>query len=139
VDLDVLMAAWGTTTAENYFFMRKNSATVFNAGIRSAGSGRTTTIGSFNLGAFFMHGWGTQGASTKITRNDTAGSSVAFVPDGTASSTVVLGILHSPSNAPFNGSMASAIFFKDNELSTSQQLSVYTLYKSTLGKGLNLP
>ena len=137
--LDVLIAAWGTTTTENYFLMRKASGTQLNTFVRSAGSARNVSTGGFSLGSFFMYGWGTQGANTIGTINGVAGNSVAFVPDETGSSTLVFGILHPPSNAPFNGSMASVIFFKDNELSTAQQLSVYTLYKNTLGKGLNLP
>jgi hypothetical protein len=137
--LDVLMAAWGTTTTENYFLMRKLSATNFNTFVRSAGSSRQVSTSGFSLGAFFMYGWGTQGASTIATRNGTAGGSVAFVPDETGSFTLVFGVLNPPSNEPFNGTMASVIFFKDDELSTAQQLSVYTLYKNTLGKGLNLP
>jgi hypothetical protein len=140
-NLDVLMAAWGTTTTENYFLMRKGGivGNILNTFVRSAGGPRQVNTGGFSLGAFFMYGWGTQGASTIATINGTAGSSVAFVPDETGSSTVVFGVLHPPSNEPFNGTMSSVIFFKDNELSTAQQLSVYTLYKSTLGKGLNLP
>lgn len=137
--LDVLIAAWGTTTTENYFLMRKFSATNFNKFVRSAGSPRSVSTSGFSLGAFFMYGWGTQGANTIGTRNGVAGNSVAFVPDETGSSTLVFGVLHPPNNEPFDGSMASVIFFKDNELSTAQQLSVYTLYKNTLGKGLNLP
>ena len=139
--LDVLIAAWGTTTTENYFLMRKGGGTgnILNTYVRSAGSSRNVNTSGFSLGLFFMYGWGTQGANTIGTRNGVAGGSVAFVPDGTGSSTLVFGVLHPPSNEPFNGSMASVIFFKDNELSTAQQLSVYTLYKNTLGKGLNLP
>jgi hypothetical protein len=134
------MAAWGTTTTENYFLMRKGGGgTILNTFVRSAGSGRNVNTSGFSLGSFFMYGWGTQGANTIGTRNGVAGGSVAFVPDETGSSTLVFGVLHPPSNEPFNGTMASAIFFKDNELSTAQQLSVYTLYKNTLGKGLNLP
>jgi hypothetical protein len=140
LDYDVLIAAWGTTTIENYFLMRKISATNFNTFVRSAGSARNVgTSGLSSLGAFFMYGWGTQGANTVATINGTAGNSVAFVPDETGSSTLVFGVLHPPSNAPFDGSMASVIFFKDNELSTAQQLSVYTLYKTTLGQDLALP
>ena len=137
--LDVLIAAWGTTTTENYFFMRKGSGTILNTFVRSAGSARNVNTSGFSLGSFFMYGWGTQGANTIGTRNGVAGGSLAFVPDETGSSTLVFGVLHPPSNEPFDGSMASVIFFKDNELSTAQQLSVYTLYKNTLGKGLNLP
>ena len=136
---DVLIAAWGTTTIENYFLMRKISATNFNTFVRSAGSARGVSTSGFSLGAFFMYGWGTQGANTIATINGVAGGSVAFVPDETGSSTLVFGVLHPPNNEPFNGSMASVIFFKDDELSTAQQLSVYTLYKSTLGQDLALP
>lgn len=137
--LDVLIAAWGTTTTENYFLMRKGGGTILNTFVRSAGSARNVNTSGFSLGSFFMYGWGTQGANTIGTINGVAGGSVAFIPDETGSSTLVFGVLHPPSNEPFNGSMASVIFFKDNELSTAQQLSVYTLYKNTLGKGLNLP
>jgi hypothetical protein len=139
VSLDVLMAAWGSTSTANYFILRKANATNFNGLIRSAGAGRSANTSGFNAGSFFMHGWGTQGANTIATRNGVAGSSLAFLPDETGSSTVVLGILVPPSNSPFTGIMASAILFKDNELTTAQQLSVYTLYKTTLGQGLGLP
>ena len=140
-NLDVLIAAWGTTTTENYFLMRKGGATgnALSTFVRSAGSARSVNTGGFSLRVFFMYGWGTQGANTVATINGTAGNSLAFVPDQTGSSTLVFGILHPPNNEPFNGSMASVIFFKDDELSTAQQLSVYTLYKNTLGKGLALP
>jgi hypothetical protein len=139
-NLDVLMAAWGTTSAQNYFLMRKGGGgIVLNAFVRSAGSARQVNTSGFSVGSFFMYGWGTQGANTIGTRNGVAGGSVAFVPDETGSSTLVFGVLVPPSNEPFDGSMASVIFFKDNELSTAQQLSVYTLYKTTLGLGLDLP
>ena len=138
-NLDVLMAGWGTTTASNYFLIRKSSLTSINVIIRSGGSSRQISASGLTSGAFNMHGWGTQGANTIITRDGVAGSSVAFTPDETASTNLTIGILQPPSNSPFNGTIASAMFFKDNELSTAQQLSVYTLYKNTLGQGLGLP
>jgi hypothetical protein len=138
-NLDVLMAGWGTTTASNYFIIRKSSLTAINFLIRSGGSTRQFATGGLISGAFNMHGWGTQGANTIATRDGVAGSSVAFTPDETASTNLTIGILQPPSNSPFNGTIASAMFFKDNELSTAQQLSVYTLYKTTLGTGLGLP
>ena len=139
VSLDALMAAWGSTSTANYFILRKANATNFNGLIRSAGAGRSVNTSGFNTGSFFMHGWGTQGANTIATINGAAGNSLAFLPDETGSSTVVLGILVPPSNSPFTGIMASAILFKDNELTTAQQLSAYTLYETTLGQGLGLP
>lgn len=138
VSLDVLMAAWGSTSTANYFILRKSATAIFNGLIRSAGAGRSVNTSGLNTGSFFMHGWGTQGANTIATINGAAGNSLAFLPDETGSSTVVLGILVPPSNSPFTGIMASAILFKDNELTTAQQLSVYTLYKNTLGQGLGL-
>jgi hypothetical protein len=138
-NFDVLMAGWGATTASNYFIIRKGSLTAINFLIRSGGSSRQFSAAGLTSGAFNMHGWGTQGASTIATRDGVAGNSVAFTPDETGSTNLTIGILQPPSNAPFNGTIASAMFFKDNELSTAQQLSVYTLYKTTMGTGLGLP
>jgi hypothetical protein len=138
-NLDVLMAGWGTTTASNYFIMRKGSVSAVNFLIRSGGSARQINTAGLTSGAFNMHGWGTQGANTIATRDGVAGNSVAFTPDETGSTNLIIGILQPPSNSPFNGTIASAMFFKDNELSTAQQLSVYTLYKTTMGTGLGLP
>jgi hypothetical protein len=138
---DTMMAAWGATTTANYFILRKTAANVFNALTRSAaGTQQTSTVGGvITTGAWLMHGWGTQGANMVPTINGTAGTSIAFLPDETGSSTVNIGVLVPPSNSPYNGTIASAILFKDAELTTAQQLSVYTLYKSTLGTGLGLP
>jgi hypothetical protein len=138
---DAMMAAWGATSNTNYFILRKTAANVFNALTRSAAATRQTSTagGVITTGAWLMHGWGTQGANMVPTTNGTAGTSIAFLPDETGSSTVNIGVLIPPSNASYNGTIASAILFKDAELTTAQQLSVYTLYKTTLGTGLGLP
>jgi hypothetical protein len=136
---DTMMAAWGTTATTSYFILRKTAANVFNALTRSASATRQTSIvgGGIAAGAWFMHGWGTQGADMVPTISGTAGISIAFLPDETGSSAVSIGILTpSTSNSPYNGTIASAIFFKDAELTTAQQLSLYNLYKDTLGQGL---
>ena len=74
------------------------------------------------------------------TISGTAGLSIVFLPDETGSVTLSIGILTpSTNNSPFNGTIAWAMFYKDNELTTAQQLSVYSLYKTTLGTGLGLP
>jgi hypothetical protein len=73
------------------------------------------------------------------TISGTAGTSIAFLPEETGSVTLSIGVLAPPSNSPYNGTIASAIFFKDAELTTAQQLLVYNLYKETLGSGLTLP
>jgi hypothetical protein len=138
-NLDVLMAGWGSATNTNYFIMRKGSVNAVNFLIRSGGTARQFNTAGITTGAFNMHGWGTQGASTIATRDGVAGNSVAFVPDETGSTPLTIGILNPPSNAPYNGIMASAMFFKENELTTAQQLALYNLYKTTLGTGLGLP
>lgn len=138
---DSMMSAWNASTSQNYFILRKTATNVFNALTRSASATRQTSIagGVVTTGAWLMHGWGTQGAAMVPTINATAGTSVAFLPDETGSSTVSIGILAPPNNAPFNGKIAWAFFYKDNEMTTAQQLSVYNLYKQTLGTGLGLP
>ncbi len=73
------------------------------------------------------------------TISGTAGTSIAFLPEETGSVTLSIGVLAPPNNSPYNGTIASAIFFKDVELTTAQQLLVYNLYKETLGSGLTLP
>ena len=138
---DTMMAAWGTVTTTNYFILRKTAANVFNALSRSASATRQTSIsgGGIAAGSWFMHGWGTQGANMVPTISGTAGASIAFLPEETGSVTLSIGILAPPSNSPYNGTIASAMFFKDAELTTAQQLLVYNLYKETLGTGLTLP
>ena len=68
----------------------------------------------------------------------TNGSTLNFTPDETAPSTISIGV-HTVSNAPYDGTIAWAMFYKDAEMTTAQQLSLYNLYKQTLGTGLGLP
>jgi hypothetical protein len=138
---DALMAAWGTSTSANYFILRKTSTTVFNLLTRSAAATRQVNLGSGLIASSIwqMLGGGTQGTDTVATINGTAGTNMAFLPDETGSSTVSIGLLSPPSNSPFNGTTAWAMLYKDAEMTTAQQLSVYNLYKQTLGTGLGLP
>jgi hypothetical protein len=138
---DALMAAWGAVTSANYFILRKTSATVFNLLTRSASATRQVNLGSGLIASSIwqMLGGGTQGTNTVTTINGTAGTNMAFLPDETGSSTVSIGVLAPPSNSPFNGTIAWAFLYKDEEMTTAQQLSLYNLYKQTLGIGLSLP
>ena len=63
---------------------------------------------------------------------------LSFLPTATTSESVTIGSLFSTTD-PYDGTIAWALFYKDDELTTAQQLSVYTLYKQTLGQGLGLP
>ena len=135
VSLDCMFGAWGTT---NYLGMRWAASTTIQTLIRSGAATRTGGAGSRSQDRRF-YGMGTQGANTVFTESGAQVSSLAFVPDETGSQTLAIGILIPPNNSPFNGVIGSMLFFKDAELSTAQQLSVYNLYKQTLGTGLGLP
>jgi hypothetical protein len=135
VNLDTLCGAWGTT---RYFGLRYNPATTIQALIRTGDTTRTPSSSGRSTDRRF-YGVGTQGSNTVITESGSELVSTAFVPDETGSQTLNIGILTPPSTFPFNGTIGSMLFFKDAELSNAQQLSVYNLYKATLGVGLGLP
>ena len=133
-NLDAMLGAWGTT---NYLAMRRSSATSIDF-IVSSGGTKTLAI-SGRSEDWRVYGWGTQGVNTIATESGAQIGTTAFVPDQTGSQTLNIGILATPTNSPYNGVIAWVMFTKDAELTTAQQLSVYTLYKSTLGTGLGLP
>ena len=132
--LDAMIGAWGTT---NYFAVRRNGATTLDFIVSSSGTKPLTASGQSE--DWRVYGWGTQGLNTVGTAGGTQIATHAFVPDQTGSQALSIGVLAPPSNSPYNGKIAWAMFFKDDEMTTTQQLSVYTLYKSTLGTGLSLP
>ena len=135
---DAIMSAWGTATALQYFILRKTATTLANGIVRSGSATRTMQIGG-QTDAWRVYGWGTQGADTVLTASGSQIGSQAFLPDETGSQTVNIGIQQPPNNLPYDGTIAWAMLYKDAELTTAQQLSVYNLYKSTLGTGLGLP
>jgi hypothetical protein len=133
-NLDAMLGAWGTT---NYLAMRRSSATSIDFIVSSGGTKVLATSGRSE--DWRVYGWGTQGANTIATESGAQIATHAFVPDQTGSQTLNIGILATPTNSPYNGVIAWVMFTKDAELTTAQQLSVYTLYKQTLGTGLGLP
>ena len=133
-NLDAMLGVWGTT---NYLAMRRSSATSIDFIVSSGGTKVLATSGRSE--DWRVYGWGTQGVNTIATESGAQIATHAFVPDQTGSQTLNIGILVTPTNSPYNGVIAWVMFTKDAELTTAQQLSVYTLYKSTLGTGLGLP
>jgi hypothetical protein len=136
-----IIAAWGATLASSYFIMRKSATNVLNGFVRNTGASRQVS-GDPASPDWRMYGWGTQGANTVATMSGalfTTGGTLNFTPDETGSSTITIGIQTAPSGAPYDGTIAWAFFYKDEEMTTAQQLSLYNLYKSTLGTGLSLP
>ena len=138
---DCIVSAWGAATTSNYFILRKLGLTVANAFVRSSGANRQVLAYSASgvSGDMRVYGWGTQGANTVLTVSGVSVATQAFLPDETGSQTLNIGILLPPGNSSYNGKIGWVFFIKDAELTTAQQLSVYTLYKSTLGQGLGLP
>jgi hypothetical protein len=135
---DGVISAWGSTANQNYFVVRKAALTNVQGIVRSAGATRTLSVGS-QTADWRVYGWGTQGANTILTASGAQIGTQAFLPEETSSQTLNIGILATPNNSPYDGTIAWAMFYKDNELTTAQQLSVYTLYRNTLGTGLGLP
>jgi hypothetical protein len=137
-----MIAAWGPTTASSYFIMRKTALSAVNVFVRSGGANLQSSLTAGNGGTpdWRVWGWGTIGSNTVLTNGGAATAvSVASLPDETGSSTITIGIQTPPSGSPYDGTIAWVMFTKDAELSTAQQASVYTLFKTTLGTGLGLP
>jgi hypothetical protein len=135
---DSMIAAWNSVTAASqYFIMRKTATTIINGIVRSGAATRSLPIAGQSAN-WRLYGWGTQGSNTVLTTGGTQIVSQAFLPDETGSQTLNIGILSKPNNAPYDGKIALAMFYKDSEITTAQQLSVYNLYKQTLGIGLGL-
>ena len=141
VNNDCIVSAWGAATTSNYFLLRKPAISNVNAFVRSSGANRQVSgfSASGASGDMRVYGWGTQDVNTVLTVSGVSVATQAFLPDETGSQTINIGILTPPSNAPYNGKIGWVFFIKDAELTTAQQLSVYTLYKTTLGTGLGLP
>jgi hypothetical protein len=135
---DGVISAWGSTASQNYFVVRKSALTNVQGIVRSAGTTRTLSVGS-QTADWRVYGWGTQGANTILTASGAQIGTQAFLPEETSSQTLNIGILSTPNNSPYDGTIAWAMFYKDNELTTALQLSVYNLYRNTLGTGLGLP
>jgi hypothetical protein len=137
-----IIAAWGATLPASYFIMRKTATNVLNGFVRNTGSNRQAS-GSPASPDWRVYGFGTQGLAAVMTMSGalfTTGGTFNFTPDETASSILTIGIQTAPTNAaPYDGTIAWAFFYKDEEMTTAQQLSLYNLYKSTLGAGLGLP
>ena len=137
-----IISAWGATTASSYFIMRKTALTAVNVFVRSGGANQQSSLTAGNGGTpdWRVWGWGTIGSNTVLTNGGAAtATSLALLPDETGSSTITIGIQTAPSASPYDGTIAWAFFYKDEEMTTAQQLSLYNLYKSTLGTGLGLP
>jgi hypothetical protein len=138
---NAIIAAWGATLPASYFIMRKTATNVLNGFVRNTEANRQTSATPASPD-WRMYGWGTQGADTVATMSGallTNSSTLNFTPDETASSTISIGIQTAPTAAPYDGTIAWAFFLKDEEMTTAQQLSLYNLYKQTLGQSLPLP
>jgi hypothetical protein len=135
---DAMISAWGTPASSQYLILRKTATTFANGIVRSGAATKSLQIANQSPD-WRVYGWGTQGADTVLTASGAQIGSQAFLPDETGSSLLSIGILQPPNGAPYDGTIAWAMFYKDNELTTAQQLSVYTLYRATLGTGLGLP
>jgi hypothetical protein len=139
---DGIVAAFGGSTTSQYFILRKIGTTAVSVFVRSGGSNRASGI-PLALGGtpdWRVWGWGTIGGSTVLTNGGVAtAGAIDFVPDESGSKTLDIGIQAAPSINPYDGKIAWVLFTKDAELSTAQQLSLYNLYKQTLGTGLGLP
>jgi len=138
---NAIIAAWGATLPASYFIMRKTATNVLNGFVRNTEANRQTSATPASPD-WRMYGWGTQGADTVATMSGallTNDSTLNFTPDETASSNISIGIQTPPSTNPYDGTIAWAFFYKDEEMTTAQQLSLYNLYKTTLGTGLGLP
>ncbi len=135
---DSMIGAWGSSSTSQYLILRKTATTFVNGIVRSGAATRSLPITSQSPD-WRVYGWGTLGANTVLTASGAQIGSQAFLPDETGSQTLSIGILNPPSTSPYDGTIAWAMFYKDDEMTTAQQLSVYNLYKQTIGTGLGLP
>jgi len=135
---DAMISAWGTPASSQYLILRKTATTFANGIVRSGAATKSLQIANQSPD-WRVYGWGTQGADTVLTASGAQIGSQAFLPDETGSSLLSIGIQTPPNGLPYDGTIAGVMFTKDNELTTAQQLSVYNLYKATLGTGLGLP
>jgi len=105
-------------------------------------AGRSTTIAGFGAGIQYTAAGVFNPSASSMARFYNGGSkdlnSSASYPAPTSSTTSIGTRTPSNNNSAFNGTISIAAYF-NYALSDQDVLSLHTLYKSTLGKGLNLP